>query len=482
MRGGYWVMGIGVAIRFLGFVKSLVFANFLLVQDLGLLAIAMMLIEILGVFFETGFNEKLVQERKEIRTYLDTAWTIHICRGLVMFLILFAAAPIAASLKVPPEKFSLTVNVIRSIGFVLFLASLENVGTVYLQKELNFPRIFLLRVPPVLIDLSVSALVLFFFRSIWGYVAGRFASVLVQVALSYSLCPYRPRFCLDWQKAAQMWRFGKWIFGLSVLNFLISEGDDFFVWGYLGVSSLALYRYAFRFSNLPATDLTNTLSQVTFPAYSKIQDDIPRLREAYLKVLRVTAFFAFLASGLIFSLGPDFVRLFLKADMHPMIPAMQIMVFKGLFRSLGATRGPLFLALGKLKIHFYFQVIRLVVLAVLIYPLTSRWGIEGTAVATLLIAVLVSPFGFWLSCRWLNCPPWRMLEPSLIPLVSFLVTISILLFLRSATVRMSPFLFVGHFLLALICYGGTALLLDCLKGFQLLSIFKEQLRVLVKNK
>jgi O-antigen/teichoic acid export membrane protein len=483
IQGGYWVMGIGLSGRFLGFIKTLFYANLLVVQDLGLLAITMMLIEVLGVFFETGFKDKLIQEKKDIHPYLDTAWVIQLLRGLAMFLVLFLAAPIVASWKVPEEKVSLTIAVIRGIGFSILLGGFENIGTVFLYKQMEFSKVFWLRLLPLTADLVVSVTVIFFYRSIWGYVAGRFAEVFVRLALSYSLCPYRPHLSLDWGKARELWKFGKWIFGLSILNFLISEGDDFFVWWYLGVSSLALYRYAFRFSNLPATDLTNTLSQVTFPAYSKIQDDIPRLREAYLKVLMVISFFSFPLAGLIFILGPDFVQIFLKEDMHPMIPAMQIMAFKGLFRSLGAARGPLFLALGKPKIHWILQCVRLFLLAVLIYPLTRSWGIEGTATATTLIAILLSPIGFWLVCRWLKCSVWRMLQPFLIPMAAASVVVLILVLVKSAAGwKVSPLLFGGLLVLAIVCYGGTVWLLDSISKFGLLEILKDQVNVLRRRK
>lgn len=476
-------MGIRFSTRLLGFIKSFIFANLLIVQDLGVLAIAMMLIEVLEVLFETGFDTKLIQEKGDIRTYLDTAWTVRILRGFVQFLILFFLAPLAASLKVPADKVPLTIAVIRSIGFCLLLSSFGNIGILYFQKKLEFQKVFWLQLPPMVVDLLVSVVVILFYQSVWGYVAGRLSAVLMQLVLSYLLSSYQPRLVLNWHKARHLWSFGKWIFGLRILNFLITEGDDFFVWGYLGVGPLALYRYAYRFSNMPATEIANTLSQVTLPAFSRIQDDIPRLRDAYLKVLAVTAFFSFFLAGLIFSLGPDFVRLFLKADMHPMIPAMQIMAIKGVIRAMGATRGPLFLALGQPRIQWIFQCIRLFVLAAIIYPLTRAWGIEGTALATLLISVLLSPLGFFLICKWLRCSVWQLWSPSLIPLLSTVLASGVLICLQKGLIpKMSPYLFFGFLALWCVCYLGIAFLFDSMNQHRLLGILREQFAVFRKHR
>ena len=118
----------------------------------------------------------------------------------------------------------------------------------------------------------------------------------------------------------------------------------------LGVTALGFYQLAYRISNMPATEITHVISRVTFPAYSKLQDDIPKLREAYLKVLQITAFLSFPIAGLIFVLAPDFTKIFLGEKWMPMVPAMQVLVFAGLSRAIAATAGYIFYAVGKPKI------------------------------------------------------------------------------------------------------------------------------------
>ena len=115
----------------------------------------------------------------------------------------------------------------------------------------------------------------------------------------YILSPYRPKLHFETAKARELWRFGKWIYGSNIIGYMISRGDTYFVWSYLGLPQLALYKYAFDFATMPATQIAGVISSVSFPAYSKIQNDIPRLREAYLKVLKVTVIVC--CSGIIFN-------------------------------------------------------------------------------------------------------------------------------------------------------------------------------------
>jgi O-antigen/teichoic acid export membrane protein len=99
---------------------------------------------------------------------------------------------------------------------------------------------------------------------------------------------------------------------------------------------------------------------VTFPAYSKLQDDMSKLREAYLKVLQVTAFLSFPIAGLIFVLAPGFTKIFLGEKWMPMVPAMMVLVLWGLIRSIGATTGPLFQSIGKPEMATKLQFIQLI--------------------------------------------------------------------------------------------------------------------------
>jgi len=145
---------------------------------------------------------------------------------------------------------------------------------------------------------------------------------------------------------------------------------------------------AYLISNLPATEITHVISQVTFPVYSKMQGDIPRLREAYLRILQLTAFLSFPISGLIFVLAPDFTKIFLGERWMPMVQAMQVLCIFGITRSIGATMGPILYSAGKPKIQTKLSSIQLIVMAVIIYPLTIKWGILGSSLAVVIPNIL----------------------------------------------------------------------------------------------
>jgi len=190
-------------------------------------------------------------------------------------------------------------------------------------------------------------------------------------------------------KAAELWSFGKWMFVLTVISFAVHKGGHFFVGKLLSTSALGLFVVAYNMARAPATEITEVVSRVTFPAFSKLQGDILRLRGAYLKVLRMTAFPAFPLAAFIFVLAPDFARLFLPERWISIVPVMQLLAFLGLMGSVFSNMGPLFKAVGKPKYPFYFLLGRGIMMFAVIYPLIRHYEIVGACWAILGPAIAI---------------------------------------------------------------------------------------------
>lgn len=469
IKGGYWVIALQIALSLLGFAKSIIIANFFFLENLGILAVATMVMGAMSTFTQTGFDSALVQKKGNIQAYLDTAWTAGFIKGVLLFLTLFFSAPLLVLIKVPEDKIAITISILRVMAACFLIQGAKNVGAVFFQKELQFGKVFVMNLASSLADIVLSVVFVYVFRSIWGVIAAHILSAVVNCAGSYVLSSYRPRFRFEIDKARELWGFGKWIYGSGILGYLLTMGDNFFVWFYLGLPQLALYKYAYNFANMPATHITQVISTVSFPAYSKIQDDVPRLREAYLKILTLSSFVTIPVSFLIFILGPDFVRLFLKAHLHPMTPVLQILAFVGLITGIGATGGALLLAVRKLNSIVLIQFFRLFLLAVTIYPFTKMWGITGTAVSVLVYRVAMYPVGLFVVSKVLKCGMWEMAAPSWHPTLASLAMMGAVKCVRVLVFNETTF--ISFFSLSMLSLGTY---LACI-GF-LDYIFKGGLR------
>jgi O-antigen/teichoic acid export membrane protein len=451
VRSGFWVFSLRIVQQLFSLARLVILARILAPHDFGLLGIALLTMATLETFSQTGFHAALIQKKEDIKSHLDAAWTVLILRGLILFAILYLIAPYAATFFNAPEA----KPIIQVIGLSFLLQAFTNIGVIYFQKELEFNKEFIYQFAGTLADFIVAVSAVLILRNVWALVFGLIAGNAVRCVVSYLIHPYRPHFSSDLGKAKELFGFGKWILGSSILIFLITQGDSIFVGKLLGVTALGFYQLAYRISNMPATEITHVISQVTFPAYSKLQDNLPALREAYLKVLQFTTFLSFPIAGLIFVFAPDFTMIFLGEKWMPMVPAMMVLVFAGLVRSISATTGPIFQAVGKPKIITKWQPVRLFVLIVLIYPFTIQWGILGTSLSVLL-SNLVSAIGFSVMVvRITKCEIKNFTKRIFFPVISTSIMILFIFILKSnidISGMLEFFLFAG---VSILIYLGT---------------------------
>ncbi len=408
VRGGLWLFSLRMTQQILIIIRLVILARLLSPTDFGLMGIALLTMTVIESLTQTGFDVALIQRKERTEQYLDSAWTVGVLRGLALFGILQVLASPAAKFFDSPDAEVL----IRAIGLSLVFRGFLNIGTVYFRKELEFGRQFAFEFSGRLADFVVAVVAGLILKNALVLVLAYISGDLIRVVASYIIHPYRPRLRLEIRKARDLFVFGKWILGSSSLVFFLNRGEKAFVGRILGATMLGFYEMAYKISNLSATEFALVISQVTIPAYSKLQERIGILREGYLRVLQVTAFFSIPIAGLIVVLAPELTRVLLGEKWLAAIPAMRALALGGALRSIIATTGPVYMGTGKPRIMAKYQTVHLCILAAIVYPLTHYWGILGTAIAVSLAAVI--PVGLFLRgvMRITECPvagPLRLL-------------------------------------------------------------------------
>ncbi|WP_058991653.1 lipopolysaccharide biosynthesis protein [Haloarcula sp. CBA1127] len=418
VKSGVWVGVMNVTERGLELLLLVIVASLLSPRAVGLMGIALLTLSSLKKFSELGIKSALIQaEEDNVDDELNTAWTIETARGTVIAVILFLGAPFIASLFNEPAA----TDLFRVIALSPFIVGLRNPAVVYFQKSLDFHKEFVYRVSGAVAYFVVTVGVALYEPTVYalaiGYIAGDAARFLV----SYLADGYRPWPSFDIDVAKKRYNFGKWVTANSILYFLYSRGDDAFVGWALMASALGFYQLAYRLSNAPATEITQTISSVTFSAYSKVQNDVEKLRSGYFQTLRMTTLASFPAAMGIAAVAPAFVEAFFTPEWQPMIPVMQLLAIYGLLRSMGATMGPVWKAVGRPDYIAKLSAVRVALIAIFIYPATMTYGIEGTAALITGIYIFpMMPIDTYLIARTVEASPIRVLKEVSYPLVASL--------------------------------------------------------------
>lgn len=456
VRSGFWVAFFKIIERGFRFIKTLIIARLLAPSDFGLFGIACLSLDILQTFTETGINAALIQKKEDIKDYLNTAWTIQIIRALVLSCIIFIFSPYIAKFFNNMEAAPL----MRIIAINMLFSGFANIGVVYFEKEIEFGKKRLIRFVQLLVEFIVSLILAFILRNAWALVWGMLVGSIANCITSYIIHPYRPKLHLEIAKAKDLLHFGKWIFGSAILTFLITQGDDILVGKILGATALGFYTMAYAISNMPTTEITSVISQILFPAYSKIQNNKKRLSEVYYKTLALTLSISLPFSALIFSFSYDFTYLFLGNKWLLMVPTMMILAIQGAMRSYGATTGSLFQAVGKPKIGTKLQFLQLIVMGVIIYPLILKFGIFGAALSIVISGLLIFFLVVYETIKITSVSFYYFLKEIFPAAISSIISIVSIFVLKKAVPSVS---FLRFFLLSII---GVAVYLLCFYFFE----------------
>ncbi|MFC7008682.1 lipopolysaccharide biosynthesis protein [Halalkalicoccus salilacus] len=475
IKSGIWVSALNVGDRGLQLIMMIVLARVLTPADFGLMGIALLTLGAMRQFSELAEAALIQQSQENVDSYLDTTWSLEIGRGLTMATICFFGAPYIASFFGEPRALEL----LQAIALAPLLYGLRNPAIIYFKKGLEFHKQFAYRMSGSMTNASIAIAYALIFQSVWALVLGYIAKEAMQMIVSYLMLDYRPRPRFDVPSATELIGYGKWITASSFLYFLYNKGDDAIVGRLLDASALGFYQMAYEFSNAPATEVTSIISSVMFPAFSQVQDDPERLRVAYYRTLQVTSFVAFPMAFGIAVVAPSFIEAFLGDAWLPMVTVMQILAAYGLFRSIGVTFSPVWKAIGRPDYITKLSFLRVVLMAIFIYPATMTFGVEGTALLIVGISIFPQiPIDIHLTVKSIESTYTRMLRELSYPLTaSTLMATAVLLVETRLSV---PWIMVEFFVLVgvgVIAYIVAAVLIWTLFDWQI----QRNIRTIVKT-
>lgn len=436
IRSGAWSLAGNWLIRCLGVVKMIVLARILSPQDFGLTSIALLAINCLAVFSEIGVESALIQKKEVQSDDLNTAWTMTILRGFLLCGALVAAAgPLASYFANADLK-----PVLQIVAVCFVLEGFANIGVVFFQRDIDFKQKVKLEVASDAAGSITVVLLALVLKDFWALVWASIVWRAIYCWLSFRMHAFRPRICWDRAKAVQLIHFGKHVFWISLVTFLVTNGDDALVGRLLGLNLLGYYTMAYAIANLPVSSLAGIIGKISFPAYSRFQDDRQRLQEAFRRVFESALMLLLPLMALIVLLAEDFIHLFLGARWMPMAGVLQILCLLGLFRGLSNILAPLHLAINRPEIQSRNKTLELLLFLLLIYPFTEQWGLIGAAWAVTLVYLMSFILNAVVTAGIIPRFGHLMLKASVRPVVATAGLAAAAWFINMSSREMEPFL------------------------------------------
>jgi PST family polysaccharide transporter len=411
------------ASQLLTLASYLVLARLTTPTEFGKFAAGSILIGIGTLFAESGMVAALIHRRDRLAEAAATAFVASLAAGVALAALALAFSPVVGWFFHSGE---ITLVAAAMSGYLVLRQS-TIVPDALLQRRFSFVRRGVVE-PAAIAAFGISAAVACAHGAgVWGLVLGTYASVLMQILLSWTFAGWRPELSLV---SFAIWRelvgFGRHIVAGEFVRRARIEIGTVLVGRFLSPASLGSYYYAQRVAARPLAALVDSTSYVLFPAFARISRDDTRFRKAFLRALRWISVVAFPASLALFPFGEPLMVLLFGDEWRNAGYALTAMCAYAGGHALDSLASEVFKASGRPNFIFRMQVVSAVLTVALMVPLL-QFGLIGVATAVSLTSIGVATYAVRTVARVIGVPVRRLLREIWPPAVAA-VTMAVVMF------------------------------------------------------
>ena len=372
VSGVAWTTVQRFASLFLAFVANLVLARLLSPDDFGCIALLMVFISLSQIFVDGGFGAALIQKKDPTQDDYSTIfyWNLLLAIGLY-FLLFFVSPVIARYYNIPILK-----DILRVQGLIIILDSLGLVHKNNLRKTLQFKKISLIVLGANFVAVVAAITMAYNGFGVWCLVAQQLLISGMTTILFWIFNRWKPTLVFSKKSFKELFGFGGFILLSNMIVTFTNEVQSLIMGKLYTARDVGLYSQARKFESIMSGTPSTVVNQVTFPVFSKFQNDIPQLTTILRRITKVMAFVVFPAMILVILIAKPAIVLMLTDKWVDCVPFFQILCIGGMAEALGDINYNAVAAIGKSRVLFRWTCIKSV-LGLLLIIGGSFFGIRG---------------------------------------------------------------------------------------------------------
>jgi len=402
----------------------IILARILPPTDFGIVATAMIVISLAQMLWDAGLSKALVQTRESLEDAASVVFWSNVLLGGLIYVFLFLSAPAVARFFNSPDS----GPVLRVMGLQVIIASLSSVQQALFVRDLDFRRLFWIKLLTGFVPGFCSIPMAFFGYGVWSLVTGSLVGQVLNSWLLWSRSSWRPKFNFRKKSARKLFPFGLWVLLESLGAWLITWGDNLLVGRFLGVHDLGVYRTGWMLVTMIFGLSLSPVLPVLFPTFSRLQDDLSALKSAFHKVNRILIALAMpMAAGFLL-MGPEAANLLFGQKWQGLgfvLGALGVM--HGIAWLVGIN-AELYRAMGRPDLNTKLMFAQLLYYLPAYY-MAAQDGLETFAITRLAVALVAMPIHIFLCVKMLNVSPfylWDEGKPMMLSTIAMAIAMVIL--------------------------------------------------------
>lgn len=355
------------------FVSGIILARLLTPYDYGCIGMLAIFMTVAETFIDAGFGSALIQKKRPTQTDYSTIFFWNLGMAAVLYMVLFAAAPLIAKFYDIP----VLSPVLRVQGLVLFIYAFNIVQRNQLKKKMNFKALSIVTILTSLISLGVTVYLAYKGYGVWALVTQNMISAAIPAIVFWFFIKWRPIWTFSWTSFKELFGFGFYMFLTHLVNRFSVEIQGLLIGKLYSPATMGYYSKARNTERLASQSISQIMAQVTFPLYVEVQDDKKKLGNMIKKLSTSIAYITFpLLFILLLTAKPLFLLLYSDRWL-PCVPYFQVLCIAGLATCLQSVNLQAISAIGKSKVMFVWTLIKRSVYILLVVLGLYFFGMKG---------------------------------------------------------------------------------------------------------
>lgn len=384
LNGVKWTSISTIFVAVIQLLQLSILARYLMPSDFGLLALVLLVIGFTRLFSDLGVSNAIIHKQQTTHSQLSTLYWFNIIVSIVLFLFLIFLSPFIGEFY-NESNLSYLINI---ASFSLIIQSLGKQFFVLFEKELLFNLLAKIKIFSSLISFIITILLVVQGLGVMALIIGVLIdSAILSILYIYNgLKIHKPGLIFNLKEVKDFINFGLFNIGSNMINYFNSQMDVIIIGKLLGSESLGVYSLVKQFIEAPTKIINPIILRVSFPVMSKVQHDINKVKDIYLKIINYISSVSFPIYGLTFILSDEIVSIFLGEKWSNASEIMMILSIYFMFRSIGNPIGSLILAMGKPQYEMYWNISLFFYIPIVLY-ISSQWGIIGISYSWIFITI-----------------------------------------------------------------------------------------------
>ncbi len=381
----------------------------------GVVALAAVFIELGYIVVDQGLSSAVVQRDRLEPGHLDAAFWGGVLFSAAISGVMWLGAPLIAHVSREPE----IEPVVRWLTVVFPINALASIQEATLRRELQFRPLAIRSFLSQIVGGGVAVTLALLGFGVWSLVALEIVRRSLSTVVLWTVSEWRPGFTGTLRQYWQLLRFGASIMGVKLVTFLRNRSDFYLVGAILGTTPLGYYSIARQLVNAATTVVNESVFQVMWSTFSRLQREPRRLARAMERSTELLATIAWpvYVGGMM--LAPELVAVGLGERWSPSIPIVQAFLACSVILVPATTFLTAITAIGETRLRLGLEVGG-AALTLSAIGLALPMGIGAVAWAYAASVLLLLPLQLGASLRRLPAAPSRIPRLLLAPAIGCL--------------------------------------------------------------